>query len=60
MKNILFIETNTTGTGAKAMKIAQKKGYKVHFWTSDIKQYDAIKVNNPLDIADEILTIDTY
>jgi biotin carboxylase len=60
MKHILFIETNTTGTGAKAMGIAKEKGYKVHFWTSDITQYNSIKVNNPLDIADEILTIDTY
>jgi biotin carboxylase len=60
MKHILFIETNTTGTGAKAMNIAKQKGYKVHFWTSDTTQYDSIKINNPLDIADEILTIDTY
>lgn len=60
MKHILFIETNTTGTGAKAMYIAKEKGYKIHFWTSDSNQYSSIKADNPLDIADEILTIDTY
>ncbi|EEM69075.1 MULTISPECIES: ATP-grasp domain-containing protein [Bacillus cereus group] len=60
MKHILFIETNTTGTGAKAMYIAKEKGYKIHFWTSDPKQYSSIKIDNPLNIADEILTIDTY
>lgn len=60
VKHILFIETNTTGTGAKAMYIAKEKGYKIHFWTSDSKQYSSIKVDNPLEIADEILTIDTY
>ncbi|MFY4674862.1 ATP-grasp domain-containing protein [Bacillus anthracis] len=60
MKNILFIETNTTGTGSQAMYAAKEKGYKVHFWTSDPAQYDSIKTDNPLMIADEIITIDTY
>ncbi len=27
MKNILFIETNTTGTGSQAMYAAKEKGY---------------------------------
>lgn len=61
MKNILFIETNTTGTGSKAMKIAKDKGYKVHFWTSNFDQYNSMqKDDHPSKIADEYLVIDTY
>ncbi|MEQ6375947.1 ATP-grasp domain-containing protein [Bacillaceae bacterium S4-13-56] len=61
MKNILFIETNTTGTGSKAMKIAKDKGYKVHFWTSNFDQYNSMQENDhPSKIADEYLVIDTY
>ncbi|KYD11437.1 ATP-grasp domain-containing protein [Heyndrickxia sporothermodurans] len=60
MKNILFLETNTTGTGSKAMKIAKEKGYKVHFWTSDFGQYNSMQEDHPSKIADEFLVIDTY
>nr|WP_151257635.1 ATP-grasp domain-containing protein [Bacillus stercoris] len=60
MKNILFIETNTTGTGSRAMKIAKEKGYKVHFWTSNFDQYNSMKEDHPRKISDEYLVIDTY
>lgn len=60
MKNILFLESNTTGTGAKAMKIAKEKGFKIHFWTSDFKQYYSMGEDNPGNIADEFLIVDTY
>ncbi|MDP5274852.1 ATP-grasp domain-containing protein [Chengkuizengella axinellae] len=57
---ILFIETNTTGTGSEAMKIAKEKGYEVHFWTSDFDQYKTMEDNHPQKLADESLVIDTY
>lgn len=60
MSNLLFIETNTTGTGSMAMKIAKEYGYRVHFWTSDLKQYSRMTHDHPLVIADVIRTIDTY
>lgn len=60
MKNILFIETNTTGTGSEAMQLAKEKGFEVHFWTSSFEQYSSMTENHPRKIADECLLIDTY
>ncbi|SDH23005.1 Biotin carboxylase [Aneurinibacillus thermoaerophilus] len=60
MKNLLFIESNTTGTGARAMKIAKQLGYQIHFWTVNPQQYKAIVDDNPLELADKVTVIDTY
>ncbi len=60
MKRILFIETNTTGTGLQAMKYAKKLGYEVHFWTSDLNQYRFMGEQHPSQLADQIETLDTF
>ncbi|WP_327850376.1 ATP-grasp domain-containing protein [Anoxybacillus ayderensis] len=60
MMHLLFVETNTTGTGTKAMKIAKQLGYKIHFWTMDLEQYNAMTDDHPLNFADQVVIIDTY
>lgn len=58
--DLLFVETNTTGTGTKAMKIAKQLGYKIHFWTMDLEQYNAMTDDHPLHFADQVVIINTY
>lgn len=58
--HLLFVETNTTGTGTKAMKIAKQLGYKIHFWTMDLEQYESMTDDHPLNFADQVVIIDTY
>jgi len=60
MDHFLFIETNTTGTGTKAMKIAKSKGYQIHFWTNDPDQYKQVAADHPLQLADYVKIVDTY
>jgi biotin carboxylase len=61
MKSLLFLETNSTGTGSKAMKIAKEFGFKVHFWTIGFEQYSSMnEEEHPKNICDEFLVIDTY
>ncbi|MBB6175470.1 biotin carboxylase [Anoxybacillus tengchongensis] len=60
MMHLLFVETNTTGTGTKAMKIAKQLGYKIHFWTMDLEQYKSMTDDHPLNFADRVVIIDTY
>lgn len=58
---ILFLETNTTGTGSKAMIYAKKMGYEIIFWTNDINQYQGMEDKyHPNNISDKIELIDTY
>ncbi|ADU95175.1 ATP-grasp domain-containing protein [Geobacillus sp. Y412MC52] len=60
MMHLLFVETNTTGTGTKAMKIAKQLGYKIHFWTMNLEQYSAMTDDHPLNFADQVVIINTY
>ncbi|NCG68935.1 ATP-grasp domain-containing protein [Bacillus coagulans] len=60
MDHFLFIETNTTGTGTKAMKMAKSKGYQIHFWTNDPGQYKQMAADYPLQLADHVKIVDTY
>ena len=39
MKNIYILETNFAGNGCQVMQFARRKGYKVHFLTSNPEDY---------------------
>lgn len=59
MSTVLVLETNSSGTGIKALQLAKELGLRTHFLCRWPGEYDAHPVR-PTDIADEVDVVDTY
>lgn len=58
---LAFVESNMTGTGMQALRLARDKGYRIAFLTSDLDRYsiDPDAAETIRSQAEEILTCDT-
>ncbi|MDG4803222.1 ATP-grasp domain-containing protein [Micromonospora sp. WMMD980] len=58
---LAFIESNMTGTGIQALKLARANGYRVAFLTADFDRYaaDLDAIDTIVSQADEVVTCDT-
>lgn len=58
MKTIIFLECNISGTGVRAIKIAQENGYRAVLFTKEYDFYHTI-ADNPLLHADLVVELNT-
>lgn len=59
MTDVVFLEANSTGTTYSAMKLVKDAGSKITFLTHERDFYHTLP-ENPLDLADRIIDVDTY
>jgi formate-dependent phosphoribosylglycinamide formyltransferase (GAR transformylase) len=59
MPTILVLETNTAGTGTKALGLAKDLGLRTHFLCRSREEYERHALS-PLDVADEVDVVDTF
>lgn len=59
MSTVLVLETNSAGTGTKALQLAKELGLRTHFMCLSPAEYAGHPVR-PTDIADEVDVVDTY
>jgi biotin carboxylase len=59
MPTVLVLETNSSGTGTKALRLAKDLGLRTHFICRSPDEYAAHPVR-PTDVADEVDVADTY
>ena len=58
-RTVLFVETNSSGNGTRAMQCAQARGLRAHFLTrtpSEYRRHDP----SPLDVADEVTVVESF
>lgn len=58
---LAFVESNMTGTGMQALRLARARGFRIAFLTSDLDRYavDPEAIRTIRDHAEEILSCDT-
>jgi biotin carboxylase len=59
MPTVLVLETNSAGTGTKALRLAKDLGLRTHFVCRSPAEYAGHPVR-PTDVADEVDVVDTY
>lgn len=59
MENIVFLETNSTGTGTQTMVRAKNLGYRVILITCETEFYASLEVD-PCKVADEVIIANTF
>jgi biotin carboxylase len=59
MATVLVLETNSSGNGIKALRLARDRGLRTHFLCRSLAEYERQPVR-PADVADEIDVVDTF
>jgi biotin carboxylase len=59
MGTVLVLETNSIGSGVKALRFARDLGLRTHFLCRSANEYERLPVT-PYDLADEVDVVETF
>jgi carbamoylphosphate synthase large subunit len=59
MGTVLVLETNSIGSGVKALRYAKDQGLRTHFLCRSATEYERLPVT-PYDLADEVDVVETF